>query len=275
MSRKRRKRAKSTVINRPKATIITTTSRGVSVKTITDASPLAEPENFQFKPASRTVKQPKKPMRIFLDQNVFAQLEAARVAAGNLEFSGFGFVNVHNADDETVFEVYEVVVLDVGSPGYTEIPAEKILPLLDRSDAGKMKLWFHRHPLGSDIPGPHNWSATDDRTAEEEPLGSIPELVKWSISIVRTPQAWVGRFDKYKDGKVTTYHIPVEYGVDQSFIETVTNLRKEYETRRVVTATAPLFMAATRKHGSPMLNFLVRLNNRFTKMIGQLGRKIG
>jgi hypothetical protein len=273
MSNKRRKKAKKAIINYPKATIVTNTAKGRIVRTVTQNG--TEADAMRFTPAPKKAAKPKKPMRIFLDQNVFAQIEAARVAAGNLEFSGFGYVNVHNSDEETIFEVYEVVVLDVGSTGYTEIPAEKILPLLDRSDAGKMKLWFHRHPLGSDIPGPHNWSATDDRTAEEEPLGSIPELVKWSISIVRTPQTWVGRFDKYKDGKVVTYHIPVEYGVDQSFIDNVTNLRKEYEARRVVTATSPLFVPATRKHGSPVLNFLVRLNYRLTRLIGRIGRVIG
>jgi hypothetical protein len=270
MTKKRRKKAKSAIINYPVATVVTTISRGRTVRTISQADTQVEPD-YKFTPS--TVKKPKKPMRIFLDQNVFAQLEAARVTASNLEFSGFGFVNVHNSDEETVFEVYDITVLDVGSPGYTEIPAEKILPILDRSDSGKMKLWLHRHPLGSDVPGPHNWSGTDDNTAEKEPLGSLPELVKWSISIVRTPQAWVGRFDKYKDGKVTTYHIPVEYGVDQSFVDHVTKLRQEYESRRVTPVTSPLSVPA--KHGSLMLNFLVSLNNRFTRMIGRIGRRIG
>jgi hypothetical protein len=220
---------------------------------------------------------PKKPMRIVLPMKVFAQLEAARVAAGNLEFSGFGFVNVHNTAEETIFEVYEIVVLDVGSPGYTEIPAEKILPLMDRSDAGKMKLWLHRHPLGNSIPGPHNWSGTDNHTAEKEPLGSIPELVQWSISMVRTPEAWVGRFDRYKNGTVTTYHIPVAYGVDQDFIEAVVELRQVYEEKRKAVAASvqsPLFPNRQRR-GSLMLNFLANLNQALSRMISQIGRRIG
>lgn len=228
------------------------------------------------KPVVAAPVKPKKPMRILLDQNVFAQLEAARVTAGNLEFSGFGFVNVHNSEVETVFEVYDVVVLDVGSVGFTEIPASKILPLLDRSDAGRMKLWAHRHPLGTDMPGPHNWSGTDDHTAEKEPLGSLPELVKWSISIVRTPQTWVGRFDKYVGNKVITRHIPVEYGVDQSFIDHVAQLRKEYEKRRVVvTTTYPLSKQASRNRGSRILNFMVRLNTTLTKIVSKIGKTLG
>jgi hypothetical protein len=193
------------------------------------------PKIWTSQPKTIATKQkkmePKKPMRILLQQHVFASLEAARVAAGNQEFSGFGFVDVHNSHEETVFEVYDIVVLDVGSIAFTEIPSGKILDLLDRPDAAKMKLWFHRHGIGGSIPGPHNWSSIDDHTAEKEPLGGIPELVRWSISIVRTPQTWVGRFDKYKDGEVTTYHIPVAYGVDRGLIDNVVALRKAFEAK--------------------------------------------
>jgi hypothetical protein len=120
-----------------------------------------------------------------------------------MSLSGFGFVKVVKQDGETIFEVYDTVLLDVGSSAFTEIPAERILPLLDRSDAPKMKLWWHVHPLGNNQPGAHNWSSTDNHTATTTPLGGVPELVKWSISMVRTPQTWVGRFDRYQDGKVS------------------------------------------------------------------------
>jgi len=176
--------------------------------------------------------KPKKPMRILLQQDVFASLEAARVASHNQEFSGFGFVNVSNSPEETVFEVYDVVVLDVGSVAFTEIPSVKILHLMDRPDAANMKLWFHRHGIGGSIPGPHNWSSIDNQTAEKEPLGGLPELIKWSISIVRTPKTWVGRFDKYQNGRVYTYHIPVVYGVDKAFIDSVISLRKAFEQKQ-------------------------------------------
>jgi hypothetical protein len=213
----------------------------------------------------KELTQPKsqKPMRILLSQDVFAKLEAALIVSGFLEFSGFGFVEVESSNTETVFNIYDVVVLDVGSMGYTEIPAEKLLPLLDRSDAGKMKLWFHRHPLGDGTPGPHNWSGTDNATAEREPLGSVPEMVKWSISMVRTPQAWVGRFDNYKDGRVKTRHIPVEIGVSPEFIANVAELRKEYEWRYTLEqASIPLALQATRKHGSRTRSFLGSLRKR-------------
>ena len=229
-------------------------------------------------PKPEPAQKAKKAMRILLDQDVFAHLEAARVAAGDQEFSGFGFVKVHNAEEETIFEIYDVVVLDVGSGAYTEIPSEKILALMDRSDAGKMKCWLHRHPLGNALPGPHNWSGTDNKTAQLQPLGGLPELVKWSISIVRTPQAWVGRFDKYKDGKVYTRHIPVEYGVEQAFIDNVAALRKEYEERLKQEAAlrqVPLSSQAPIKRGLPLLNFLVRLNASLTKLVGRIGKRIG
>ena len=168
---------------------------------------------------------------IRLSQNVFARLETARSLTGSLEFSGLGFVTVQTRQHETVYDVYDVVLLNVGSPGFTEIQAEDILPLLDRNDAGNMKLWFHRHPIGNSTPGPHNWSITDNQTIEEEPLGGVPELVKWSLSIVRTPEAWVGRLDRYLPEGIQTTHIPVVVDVDPCWTRRVLNLRKEYENQ--------------------------------------------
>jgi hypothetical protein len=175
--------------------------------------------------------------------------------------------------------VYDIEILDVGSSAFTEIPSEKILALMDRPDAGKMKCWVHRHPLGTDKPGPHNWSGTDNRTAEQEPLGGIPELVKWSISIVRTPQAWVGRFDRYQDGQVITFHLPVEYGVEQAFIEKVRGLRKAYEARVRKEALAfqpfPLSLPQPETRGASLLNFLVKMNASLTSVVGRIGKRIG
>jgi hypothetical protein len=108
-------------------------------------------------------------MKIILKPEVFARLEAARVAVGRHELSGFGFVHVIKQDDQTCFEVYDIVLLDVGSSVFTEIPAERILPLLDRPDAPHMKLWWHAHPLGNAQPGAHNWSSTDNHTATTTP----------------------------------------------------------------------------------------------------------
>ncbi len=58
---------------------------------------------------------------IRLSQNVFARLEAARSLTGSLEFSGLGFVKVQTVHHETLYAVYDVVLLNVGSPGFTEI----------------------------------------------------------------------------------------------------------------------------------------------------------
>jgi hypothetical protein len=170
-------------------------------------------------------------MKIILTPDVFARLEAARAAVGRHELSGFGFVKVVTQDGETIFEVYDAVLLDVGSSAFTEIPSERILPLLDRFDAHHMKLWWHAHPLGNNQPGAHNWSSTDNHTATTMPLGGVPELVKWSISMVRTPQTWVGRFDRYQDGKVSTSHIPVIFCRDQAFIDQAISYKAVYEAR--------------------------------------------
>ena len=108
------------------------------------------------------------------------------------EFSGFGFVE---RDGENL-NVYDIVLLDVGSETLTEIPSKKVLELMNRPDAEKMKLWFHKHPCSG-------WSGTDVNTIKTSPLGGIPELVKWSASIVLTPdKGWIGRVDSYKTGKM-------------------------------------------------------------------------
>lgn len=170
-------------------------------------------------------------MKIRLKPNVFIKLEAVRVAVGGLEYSGLGFVDVIKEGEETVFEVYDVVLMDVGSSVFTEIPAEKILPLMDRPDAKKMKLWFHRHPVGNETPGKHNWSGTDEDTATKTPLGGVPDMVKWALSIVRTPQTWVGRIDRFKDGAVQTVHLPVVWNTDREFVAEAITLRDQYLLR--------------------------------------------
>lgn len=120
-----------------------------------------------------------------------------------LEFSGLGFCDRHG---NTIY-VYDFALLDVGSAVYTEIPPEKLLSLAQRPDVANMKVWIHRHPIGDGIPGPRNWSGTDENTIRKEPLGSVPELVGWSVSIVITPNGWVGRIDNYINGK--TRHLRV------------------------------------------------------------------
>ncbi len=143
-------------------------------------------------------------MKIVIKPEVYALLMDISHLTRGREFSGFGFCT-HTKD---TIEVYDFVMLDIGSEVFTEIPPEVILPLMDRSDAGNMKVWLHKHPLGSGVPGPENWSGTDNNTILNEPLGGIPEAVKWSASIVLTPLGWVGRVDNYITKK--TVHCGVE-----------------------------------------------------------------
>lgn len=213
-------------------------------------------------------------MKIRLNPDVFLKLEAAAVAVGNLEFSGFGFVNVKKENQETVFEVYDVALLDVGSVVFTEIPGERILPLLDRSDAGKMKLWFHRHPLGDSNPGPHNWSGTDEATATGMPLGGVPELVKWAIAIVRTPKTWIGRLDRFKDGKTQTLHLPVTYGADESFVNQALVLKQAYlaemQELQIAQEKAQKERAVLAR---PFGRLQLRLNHAFSRFISAVQKR--
>lgn len=142
-------------------------------------------------------------MKIIIKPEVMYRL-MAYAAITRDEYSGFGFCERKEGD----IYVYDFVLLDVGDPGYTEIEPARVLPLLQREDRKNMKVWLHRHPLGSGIPGPHNWSGRDERTIRLEPLGSTPEAVNWSVSIVLTPGGFVGRIDNYLNGK--TQHLEVE-----------------------------------------------------------------
>lgn len=141
-------------------------------------------------------------MKIDISRIAF-DLETITTQTKGREFSGFAWVK----PGEGVLTAYDYVLLDVGSEVLTDIPPEEILPLLEREDRKMMKLWFHRHPVGNGNPGMHNWSGTDNNTIHNAPLGSIPELVKWSASIVRTPLGWVGRIDDHIKKKAL--HVPV------------------------------------------------------------------
>jgi hypothetical protein len=143
-------------------------------------------------------------VKIVLAPNVAINLEALTNQVQGNEFSGFGFCN----REKDALVVYDFVLMNVGSYGYTEIDPKKILELGKREDACNARVWVHRHPIGNGIPGPWNWSGTDEQSIRETPLGGIPELVQWSASIVRTPAGWVGRIDNHF--KKTTVHVPVE-----------------------------------------------------------------
>lgn len=143
-------------------------------------------------------------MRIVFEPHLALTLEAIANQVAPLEFSGVGYCRLEGND----IIVYDFVLMDVGSCAYTEISASDLLELARREDAQNGRVWIHRHPLGNGIPGPHNWSATDENTIQTSPLGGIPEIVKWSVSAVRTPKGWVGRIDNHITGK--TVHLQVE-----------------------------------------------------------------
>ena len=167
-------------------------------------------------------------MNIFISPEIFLRLCVIEDIAGDREFSGYGFVNVENRDGDKAFTVYDIELLDIGSPGFTEFSSAKILKILDREDANRMKLWFHRHPFGNGVPGPHNWSETDNSTCTNEPLGCPdPDKVGWALAMVLTPKGWVGRIDQFKDGGHKVTHIPVHADIDFSFVEKTEKLLKE------------------------------------------------
>lgn len=156
-------------------------------------------------------------MKVVFEPQVALNLEALAAQTGN-EFSGVGFCYERNGD----IVIYDAVVLNFGSYVFTQIEPEELLALYGRADARNARVWLHRHPLGNGAPGPHNWSGTDERTIRETPLGGIPEIVQWSVSIVRTPRGWVGRIDNHI--QKTTRHLPVEGQADQWVFEKAAQL---------------------------------------------------
>jgi len=172
-------------------------------------------------------------MQIEFSPEVALQLEAITVQTEGMEFSGFGFVEIRGQ----TFFVYEFVLLDVGSRGWTEIPGAKLAALIERPDSSRMKLWIHRHPVGNGIPGRHNWSGTDEHTCRYEPLGvpqGMQDSVKWALAAVRTPRGWVGRYDTYGE-KGTTVHIPVVPALAQEVEPLIAGIYDEKNRKRMET----------------------------------------
>lgn len=153
--------------------------------------------------------------KLRMTSKIALRLETAVTETRGLEFSGLGFIK----QEKGGLCIYDAVVLNVGSEGYTEIDPKKIMPLLDREDAKNIKCWFHRHPIGNGIPGKNNWSAMDEATIQEAPLGGIPQIVGWSVSIVRTPRGWVGRVDNHIER--TTVHVPVYPLLPENYIQEI------------------------------------------------------
>jgi hypothetical protein len=83
-----------------------------------------------------------------------------------------------------------------------------------------------KHPIGNGVPGPQNWSGTDNATIELAPLGGIPELVRWSVSMVLTPGGWVGRIDNHLTHK--TEHLEVSPNIPPAIAEIRAIVQKKY-----------------------------------------------
>lgn len=200
-------------------------------------------------------------MQIQLSDTVALKLMTFGNITEGLEFSGFGFVEVK---DENIF-VYDVVILDIGSEVWTEIDPKTLISLMERPDARNMKLWVHRHPLGGGVPGPSNWSGTDNKTIETVPLGGHPEMVKWSCSMVLTPRGWVGRIDNHL--KKLTQHI-----------EVVPQCREAYVVCDAILEKVPrpyIFPGLSREHeiwGGEYNEFICLVRERFPEsLLNDLG----
>ena len=147
-------------------------------------------------------------MKICIEPEVMLRLQTIGVLNRGAEFSGVGWCERQTVAGQVVIRLYDFKLLDLGSEVFTEIPPAELVPLLDRPDRQNLRVWAHGHPIGDGIPGPDNWSGTDEHTIQTEPLGGVPEMVGWSVSIVRTPRGWVGRVDNHLTRQ--TVHCPVE-----------------------------------------------------------------
>jgi len=168
-------------------------------------------------------------MKIIIAEKPYAILETIGGQTRGGEFSGFGFCKQEGED----LLMYDFVPLAWGDPAYTEIPTKKVYELSQREDASDMKVWVHKHPVGNGVPGPQNWSGTDNTTIETNPMGTLPSLIPWCASIVRTPSGWVGRVDTYGEGeKRQTHHLEVETPVDEEEVfDTCVTLKEEWTKR--------------------------------------------
>lgn len=78
-------------------------------------------------------------MHIRIADNVLLRLQTIGILNRGAEFSGLGWCHIKGPE----IEVYDFILLDLGSEVWTEIPPEVILPLMDRPDRKNMKVWLH------------------------------------------------------------------------------------------------------------------------------------
>jgi hypothetical protein len=182
-------------------------------------------------------------MAFVIPDNLLIHLESWIASAGGREVSGVGIMEV-NAEAKT-FTLKKVWLMAAGSVAYTEIPGEQMQKLIKEGvRPDQLKVWWHRHPVGNGIPGPHNWSGTDNNTIREEPFGIDPSMVGWLLSIVRTPRGWVGRYDSHENKQ--TIHMEVKTGVSQESLEAVAKIIE----RQVQAETRAAMQKPSGTHGS-------------------------
>lgn len=160
-------------------------------------------------------------LRFVIPESLLIHLETWVASAGGREVSGVGIMEADAA--AKTFTLKKVWLMAAGSGSYTEIPGAKMVELLKEGvRPDQIKVWWHRHPVGNGVTGPHNWSGTDNNTIREEPFGINPTMVKWLLAIVRTPLGWVARYDNHETQ--TTIHMPVECGISLEEYKSVRSL---------------------------------------------------
>lgn len=202
-------------------------------------------------------------MRLVVPDHIMLKLETWCATAEGMEISGLGTIRREGSD----FIVSEVYLLDVGSSTFTQIDPKNIMEILKQGvDPGDLKLWFHRHPVGNGVPGQHNWSGTDEKTIQETPLGVSREMVKWSISAVRTPRGWVARIDHYELCK--TGHITVSQPLSPEDHDAVHRARPKSMARELGLYRSWTQTGGTLPHG------VLPTTPRVVKMVsGKKGKK--
>lgn len=142
-------------------------------------------------------------LTFIIPDGLLIHLETWISSAAGREVSGVGIME--KDPEAKTFTLRKCWLMAAGSVAYTEIPGAKMVKLIEEGvRPDQLKVWWHRHPVGDGIPGPHNWSGTDNNTIRNEPFGIDPSMVQWLLSIVRTPRGWVGRYDNH-DRKQTVH----------------------------------------------------------------------
>ncbi len=182
-----------------------------------------------------------KDLTFIIPDGLLIHLETWISSAGGREVSGVGIME--KDPEAKTFTLRKCWLMAAGSVAYTEIPGARMVKLIEEGvRPDQLKVWWHRHPVGNGIPGPHNWSGTDNNTIREEPFGIDPSMVKWLVSIVRTPRGWVGRYDSHVLKQ--TVHMSVktkvsekQYGAAADLIDR--HIQAELQATMVVNQSVP------------------------------------